>query len=195
MIRSVSEKIVNLLMLKAKTKADKEVYIYGLECFISEFIGNLLLFIFAFIFKKTAEIFIWTISFLAIRTQLGGYHCSNHLRCLLLSTLLGIGGIVLNIAWIKSPISAFLIILYCFIFLIKHAPIIHKNHPLTKSQKRKSKMICMFNFCLMTLIAIFFAILKISLYTSFCSGIILAALLGNIQVIINRINAIKDAMD
>ena len=71
---------------------------------------------------KLDEMLVWIISFLAIRTQLGGYHCSNHFRCLLFSTLLGISGMFLNTIWFRFPIIAFMIILFCFLFIKKYAP-------------------------------------------------------------------------
>lgn len=192
MIRIVSEKIVDLLMLHAGVKTDRDVYIYGLECFISELIGNLCLFIFAAFLGKLDEMLVWTISFLAIRTQLGGYHCSNHFRCLLFSTLLGISGMFLNTLWFRFPMLAFMIIFFCFLFIRKYAPIIHKNHPLSKSQRRHSKKYGIINFCAISFIAIILAVFKVSLYSSLCSGIILATLLGCMQVILNKLEMDKD---
>lgn len=185
MIRIVSEKIVDLLMLHAGVKTDRDVYIYGLECFISELIGNLCLFIFAAFLGKLDEMLVWTISFLAIRTQLGGYHCSNHFRCLLFSTLLGISGMFLNTLWFRFPMLAFMIIFFCFLFIRKYAPIVHKNHPLSESQKRHSQKCGIINFCIISFIAIILVALKVTIYSALCSGIILATLLGCIQVIVN----------
>lgn len=55
-IRKFSEEIIDLLMLHAGVKTDRDVYIYGLECFISEFIGNLYLFVFAALLGKLEEL-------------------------------------------------------------------------------------------------------------------------------------------
>lgn len=192
MIRTFSEKIVDLLMLHAGIKNNRDVYIYGLECFISELIGNLCLFIFAAFLGKLGEMLIWTISFLSIRTQLGGYHCSNHFRCLLFSTLLGISGMFLNTVWLHFPNIALVIIFFCFLFIMKYAPIVHNNHPLSKSQKRHSKKYGIINFCAISFSAIILSAFKISIYSSLCSGIILATLLGCIQVILNRHEVAKD---
>lgn len=185
MIRMFSEKIVDLLMLQAGVKNDRDVYIYGLECFISELIGNLCLFIFAAFLGKLDEMLVWIISFLAIRTQLGGFHCSNHFHCLVFGTLLGISGMLLNTIWFHFPIIAFVIIFFCFLFIRKYAPIVHKNHPLSESQKRHSKKHGIINFCAISFIAIILAAFKIFIYSPLCSGIILATLLGCIQVILN----------
>ena len=192
MIRKFSEEIIDLLMLHAGVKNDRDVYIYGLECFISELIGNLCLFIFAAFLGKLDEMLIWIISFLAIRTQLGGYHCSSHFRCLLFSTLLGIVGMFLNTVWFHFPIITFTIIFFCFLFIRKYAPIVHKNHPLSESQKRHSKKYGIINFCAISFITIVLAAFKISIYSSLCSGIILATLLGCIQVILNRHETTND---
>lgn len=192
MIRKVSEKIVDFFMLHAGVKTDRDVYIYGLECFISELIGNLCLFIFAALLGKLDEMLVWTISFLAIRTQLGGYHCGNHFRCLLFSTLLGISGMFLNTIWLHVPMIAFLIIFFCFLFIKKYAPIVHKNHPLSKSQRIHSKKYGIINFCAISCIAIILAVFNVSIYSSLCSGIILATLLGCIQVILNGYEIYKD---
>lgn len=138
MIRTLSEKIVNTIMLEAEIQTNKELYIYGLECLISEFIGNLLLFITAILLGKLLEIVVWTIIFLAIRTQLGGYHCSSHFRCLIFSTILGIMSLVLNYYFIILPNIALIISIVCLPIIAKYAPIIHKNHPLSNKQRKKA---------------------------------------------------------
>lgn len=186
MIRTVSEKIVNILMIEAGKKSNKEIYVYGLECFISELIGNLLLFVVALCSGKIIEIAVFTITFLAIRTQLGGYHCTSHFRCLIFSTILGIISLVLNYYWINSPNIALILTGICFPFIAKYAPITHKNHPLSAQQKRNSKKWVLIFYCVFFIIAFLLTQCNLYIYAPICSGVIIATLLGYIQLIIHQ---------
>ena len=78
MIHRLSELLTQYFMKYGQATDKAEVYIYGIECFISEFIGNLLLLIVAIRWHQISAMIIWTLSFLLIRTQLGGFHCKTH---------------------------------------------------------------------------------------------------------------------
>lgn len=186
MIRTLSEKIVNTIMLEAEIQTNKELYIYGLECLISEFIGNLLLFITAILLGKLLEIVVWTIIFLAIRTQLGGYHCSSHFRCLIFSTILGIMSLVLNYYFIILPNIALIISIVCLPIIAKYAPIIHKNHPLSNKQRKKAKKCVLIFYYIFFSIALLLKLYASHLYAPICSGIITATILACMQLIIEH---------
>ena len=96
MIHRLSELLTQYFMKYGQATDKAEVYIYGIECFISEFIGNLLLLIVAILWHQISAMIIWTLSFLLIRTQLGGFHCKTHFSCLCLSTSIGIFSLLIN---------------------------------------------------------------------------------------------------
>lgn len=105
MIHRLSELLTQYFMKYGQATDKAEVYIYGIECFISEFIGNLLLLIVAILWHQISAMIIWTLSFLLIRTQLGGFHCKTHFSCLCLSTSIGIFSLLINRFWLYHPLS------------------------------------------------------------------------------------------
>lgn len=96
MIHTLAIKIVDFLMKYGTAKKSRAIYIYGTECFISECIGNILLFTIAFPLHEEYMMLIWLISFLSIRIHIGGYHANSHWMCLVISTLIGVSSILLN---------------------------------------------------------------------------------------------------
>ncbi|MDE6853251.1 MAG: accessory gene regulator B family protein [Lachnospiraceae bacterium] len=183
MIQKLSEKIVDSLMHLADTEDDRDIYLYGMECFISEFVGDITLFLIALFLGQFWEMVLWTISFLAIRTHLGGYHCETHFRCYIASTLLGMVSLPLNHLLLDYPYVTVILMLLCLLFILRYAPIVHKNHPRSSDQIRSSKKLTWINFIILSFLAILLACHQNTIYAPLCSGVILATLLGWIQII------------
>lgn len=183
MIQKLSEKIVDPLMQLAGTEEDRDIYLYGMECFISEFVGDLTLFLIALPFGQFREMLLWIIAFLAIRTHLGGYHCETHFRCYIASTLLGISSLPLNYLLLHVPYIAVILMLLWLLFILRYAPIVHKNNPRSSDQIRRAKKLTWINFIILSVIAILLAYHRNAAYAPLCSGVILATLLGWIQII------------
>ncbi len=119
MIHRLSELLTQYFMKYGQATDKAEVYIYGIECFISEFIGNLLLLIVAILWHQISAMIIWTLSFLLIRTQLGGFHCKTHFSCLCLSTSIGIFSLLINRFWLYHPSFCIPTYIAC-LFIIYH---------------------------------------------------------------------------
>ena len=185
MIQKLSEKIVDPLMHLAGTEDDRDIYLYGVECFISEVIGDITLFLIALFLGQFGEMLLWIISFLAIRTHLGGYHCESHFRCYIASTLLGVASLPLNRLLLHYPYVTVILMLLCLLFILQYAPIVHKNNPRSNDQIRISKKLTRINFSILSFLAILLACLRNPFYAPLCSGVILATLLGWIQIIKN----------
>lgn len=97
-----------------------EVLQYGIECIINMLIPLIIIFIYSLIFHKTLDMFIWLFSFLLLRNYIGGYHASSHIRCIVLSSLVGILSIIL-ISHMSSAYFIFkmlIIVLFFIVFLI-----------------------------------------------------------------------------
>lgn len=155
-----------------------EVYIYGIECFISEFIGNLLLLIVAILWHQISAMIIWTLSFLLIRTQLGGFHCKTHFSCLCLSTSIGIFSLLINRFWLYHPSFCIPTYIACLFIIYHFAPIKHPNHPLSANQIQHARAKCLRNFFVLSVLSVILYLCHLPYYSSICSGIIGSCILA-----------------
>ena len=113
MLHEISIKIVDFLLKHGTAPKNRSIYIYGTECFLSECIGNVLLFAVALPLHQGTSMLIWLLSFLSIRTHLGGYHAPTHWLCLIISTLVGIGSLFFNWIWTKLGMYSILVLILC----------------------------------------------------------------------------------
>ena len=134
MIHHIAIKIVDILCQYGSPTKNRNIYIYGTECFLSELMGNILLFLIAILIHQKLAIFIWLISFLPIRIHLGGYHASSHWFCLIISTIIGISSIIFNHLWETLDYYLFIILLLCDIYIIFSRAIVNPKHPLSKEK-------------------------------------------------------------
>lgn len=97
----------------------KDIYIYGLECFLNTGITILILSIWGFFAHTLFETICWIFSFSILRHHAGGYHAPTQLSCIFCSSLIGMSNFLfihffnLNIAWCIG----ILLILCIFFFL------------------------------------------------------------------------------
>ena len=160
------------------TKTKSIVYINGIECFISEFIGNLLLLIVAILWHQISAMIIWTLSFLLIRTQLGGFHCKTHFSCLCLSTSIGIFSLLVNRFWLYHPSFCIPTYIACLFIIYHFAPIRHPNHPLSANQIQHARAKCLRNFFVLSVLSVILYLCHLPYYSSICSGIIGSCILA-----------------
>lgn len=143
MIKKISEIIVDILIQNGHTQYNRGVYVYGMECIISELIADLILFLYTIPQHNTIDAIIWLTAFLSIRIHIGGYHASNHTLCLLISTIISILGLKFS-TLLYNNLYLFII---CHIFTTFYAlfssPINSANHTLSykKSKRERSKLL------------------------------------------------------
>lgn len=159
-------------------RQSRSIYIYGIECFISEFIGNLLLLIVAILWHQISAMIIWTLSFLLIRTQLGGFHCKTHFSCLCLSTSIGIFSLLINRFWLYHPSFCIPTYIACLFIIYHFAPIKHPNHPLSANQIQHARAKCLRNFFVLSVLSVILYLCHLPYYSSICSGIISSCILA-----------------
>lgn len=158
-----------------------EVYQYGIECIINTFIPLFIIFIYSLLIHQGIEMIIWTFSFLALRNYLGGYHATSHIRCMCISTIVGI--IVVYMQSI-SPYSYIVFKLtstvFCFAFYVKFGPITQEDFSIEIRQKLYVHGIFLFLF----LIIIFSVLMyfKIFIGNSVFFGILTAWFFYAIQI-------------
>lgn len=130
----IAESFASWLIKNGADEENRDVYIYGIECFVNEFISNALLLSIGYISDRLTAMILWLCFFTIIRTQLGGFHASTHLRCILGSTLIG-SLCIFTYPFINHlELLILLLSLISLVIIIKIAPVIHKNHPVSENR-------------------------------------------------------------
>lgn len=139
MIHRLAIKLVDALLKYGAAKKSRAVYIYGMECFISECIGNVLLFAVALPLRQGWMMLFWLISFLAIRVHIGGYHASTHWMCLIVSTLVGVASLPLNHLWLRLGIYSLPVLLLCDAYILFTKAVTNPKHPVSPQKARRER--------------------------------------------------------
>lgn len=141
MIKILSQKIASYLAENGGKKERQQVYAYGIECFLNEFISDLFLLVVGLLTHRLPELIIWCAAFIPIRIHLGGYHAPTHFRCIAIGTLLGACSLFVNPFWTRID-SRFLFLMLLFVLLLAacKAPILHKNHPASEKRKKSARI-------------------------------------------------------
>ncbi len=162
-----------------------EVLQYGIECIINMLIPLIIIFIYSLIFHKTLDMFIWLFSFLLLRNYIGGYHASSHIRCIVLSSLVGILSIIL-ISHMSSAYFIFkmlIIVLFFIVFLII-GPILQNESYNYMQQTLHKKAFFTFVIYLAGILLLFF--LNLQYWTSLYIGTISACMLYIIEFLMRK---------
>lgn len=178
MIHTFAVKIVDFLMKHGTVKKSRAVYIYGTECFISEFIGNILLFAIAFPLHEEHNVLIWLISFLSIRIHIGGYHAASHWMCLIISTLIGAGSILLNRLWSVLDIYSLPILVLCDAYIFFTKAVVHPKHPISPQKARRERCLLLISTIIENIIIFTFYLLQYDSYAPILSGIFCAVIMS-----------------
>lgn len=166
----------------------QKIYAYGIECFFNELISDILLLFCGIILHQTLSLAIWCISFTLIRINLGGFHASTHARCISLGTVLGVISVYINSFWtITYPWSILVIMFFSLYIAIHHAPIVHKNHPVSDHQKKIAKNKAIFFILLEGIVGILFFSCFTSYIAPIFTGILTASMMAGAAILINNI--------
>lgn len=140
MIHKLSVKLSELLVQAGMDSGLKAHYAYGAECTMGTSLVLIILFLYAIIAKQGMYMLIYIVSWLPLRVFVGGAHAHTHIGCNLTSIGLGILSVAFTEYLYKIPIYAIIPItaLCCLIFYIV-APVIHKNHPVSKERILKMR--------------------------------------------------------
>lgn len=183
MIHTLAIKIVDFLMKYGTVNKSRAVYIYGAECFISECIGNILLFAIAFPLHKEYMMLIWLISFLSIRIHIGGYHATSHRMCLIISTLIGVSSILFNWIWSRIEIYSLLILILCDIYILFTKAVVHPNHPISLKKAYRERCFLLISTIIENIIIFACFLLHYDWYAPILSGIFCAVLMSLVKKI------------
>ncbi len=135
MLQRIAQKIASALK-KAAPDQDEESLCYGIQSFISDFSSVMALLIFSIVYGNILETLVFLICFMFLRRYTGGYHADSHLRCFLTTVLCYLGNVAAATLLSGISLTALGIIsgalaLGSLALVVRYAPHIHKNHPLT----------------------------------------------------------------
>lgn len=127
-LRKIPLKMFELDMIEA---TDLDLIQYGLELFLLKIVHFGGIFLLAFLTKGlygVGTMIIFSIPFLVLRSNSGGYHAKTRLRCFIISLLITV--FVLYITPLLESVSLEVLALICSLFIYKNSPLIHENNPL-----------------------------------------------------------------
>ena len=186
MNKTISCNISDFLVKKGANPEQREVYSYSMECLINYLLSDLLLYCTAALFHRLPAVFVWSVSYTMLRIYIGGYHAPTHAACIILGTVLGICGTFINNIWPLSTVLPVLLFALIIGYIILFAPVVHKNHPVSAKNKKKSKWKALF----VTLIGYLAAYIMYSfgnqLANSIFSGFACALLLALIATLLSN---------
>ena len=158
------------------------------ECIINTFIPLIIIFIYAYFSHRLPDMFIWLFSFLLLRNFIGGYHASSHIRCIILSSIVGILSIIL-MTHISSEqfIFKIILILVLFVVFLSIGPILQNESYNYMEKKIRQKAICLFISFIAGILLLY--LLKIHYWVSLYIGTVSAYVLYIIEYFIRKYKA------
>ncbi len=136
---------------------DIEILQYGIECIINTLIPLIIIFLYALFSHRIPDMLIWFFSFLILRNYIGGYHASSHIRCIILSSTLGILSILfISHMSTKYFVMKILIIIFLFIVFLIIGPILQNESYNYMQQSLRQKAIYIFIIYIASILLLFF---------------------------------------
>lgn len=163
MINHLSKSIALFFAKKNIISRDElDSYIYGFQIIFSTIFNYSVIVLIMIYTGKFIETVIYICSVFTLRHHTGGYHAKTPMRCCLLSAFVYILVLfALNLTtYTYGIVCAILLLIPSFICILKFAPIVHKNNPVSdKSLKYHKKYSVLFSV-LIVLITIVFILIK-----------------------------------
>lgn len=160
-LNSIARKIANCLVKNGADPEMEEVYAYGIECTLSTLLILALLIAAGFILGKPIQMLVFIAAWLPLRMLVGGAHANTHWACTLVSVGLGTVSVWLS-DYINMLHPAIIITaaVICYIVFFITAPVVHKNHPISQSRYRKTRIIARIYAAVECAVIIILAILR-----------------------------------
>lgn len=191
MIEQISKYLAKSICNSNINGKDKyEIIAYGIEIILATVINIIVVLLIALIFNKLTVTIVYLGVFMAFRTYTGGYHSKTHFRCcsLLVFTVI-MEYILLKILNANLVCSSFLLLIFSHIIVFFFAPIADANKPISASQRKFSRKICIVESVLLWCVALVLYTTnqnELLFSASYGSGITGASVLA--VVIINNIS-------
>ncbi|MDD3138471.1 MAG: accessory gene regulator B family protein [Lachnospiraceae bacterium] len=148
MIIKIANSWADWLVTNGADNDDHDVYVYGAEFILNEFISDFVLILTSLMLHKVFEVFVWMLFFTPLRINLGGTHASSHFKCIFSSTVLCYICIYTAPLVVNYPIIIAVISAISLLTVFKIAPVVHPNHPVSETRRLKSRRIAKVIVCL-----------------------------------------------
>lgn len=138
MILKWTDTIVHLLISEnIISEREKDVYMYCVQTFLFQGITYGIILLLANCFDVVALTIAYYVGFLPIRYVAGGYHASNHVRCLLLTISVYVLAVIMCLLITRTFIYPVLVsnLIISSVLIIWAAPVDHKNRPFSPREK------------------------------------------------------------
>ena len=145
------EKFCNYIFSKMKKKMPEITYeqgeaiLYGLQLLIGEAPKMILLFGISFIFGFGLEMLFAYFALIPYKTVSGGFHLHTHLGCLIGSTVIYYGNVIISKFLVLDSIEKYVLVILSFVFGIlmisMYAPADTENVPIISKKERRQKKI------------------------------------------------------
>lgn len=174
MIKKIVDSFVEFMIQNGAEAENRAVYAYGLECTLNELVSDLILMGIALFMGRAWEMLLWIVVFNLLRLNIGGYHASTPLRCIVLSTLMGVLCTLIYPMVMGRFVLAIFLIGICLLAVFQLAPITNQRHPLSKRRRKRAKKLARYLSCAvsaLTVLLLFFSMEKLAamLVVTFCS--------------------------
>lgn len=141
MLNVAATHIADLLLLHAKeTKYSKDVYVYGIEVFLSNFLNVLAIFIISCLLSDGIMGVVFLFVFCLLRVFTGGYHAKTYGKCFMVGNISFLMVYGLNdFLWDKIPLD----VVWCIfaimsLYILDSTPIINSLQPVNERIQRRS---------------------------------------------------------
>lgn len=140
MIEQLAKRTSGFLVEHGADSSQQEVYTYSMECILNLLCSDILLFTAGVLLHQLPALIVWDISYMLIRTNIGGYHAGTHERCILAGTMVGLLSLPLNRLWEAYP--ALTVVLFAALAgdILFLAPVRHERRPVSPAGKKKAKL-------------------------------------------------------
>ena len=179
MIRSLSNRVADLLINIGGDSKMREVYAYGCEGILSTGLILALLITAGFILGKPLQMLVFILAWLPLRMIVGGAHANSHWACTLVSVGLGTVSVRLSDHINKTPAAVMIVLsLCCYAVFFFTAPVVHKNHPISERRYKKARMIARIYAAVLIAIVIALALIGTEITASVFMGVFTTSVLS-----------------
>jgi accessory gene regulator B len=155
----LTQKFINLKIIDANKQ---NIYLYGFEMLISNFVYSLIFIILSLVTDTLIASFFFWIGLFLVRKTAGGHHSNSYISCHILFASNHIIFILLYkflpYKWLYICIVAML----CFsiITILFFAPVDHKNKPFIKTEYKRYKLLSKI-YCIILIATLIFIVSKV----------------------------------
>lgn len=180
----LAEKFANWIIQNGGAEDDREVYVYGVECFLNTVLTFGIIIVVGILLNRIDITLIWLIFFVPLRHSSGGMHASNHINCLITSLSIGIGCMLLNPFLLSTIWIVVIGLIGSIIIIFSYAPVIHANHPIPNEKTFKIRKIARYVIVIESIAILILAFVSFSYATAAILGVLSAStstLIGHIK--------------